>query len=206
MTSETSRRQSMTDHSVMGCRNTNCIPGDEEDWDIPAEVKHYFARLDADGKAAVAACEWWQQLKDDPNWEPDPEYDHRQANKMHFVQGRMSPYYIEAMQEVVPDEKRKFRAANRKVWAVWFGPYTSNGGSKVGVAQGGAQASIFDNMAATVANQAASRKVGGPTASLSVKMLKPGREIPGIFRADAWVDNVDGRKLTVRVHEVPRHY
>lgn len=161
-------------------------------------MKHHFERLDADGKAALAECDWWQQLKNDPSWESDPEYDHRQANKMHYVQGRMSPYYIEAMQEVVPESEKKTKAANRKVWAVWFGPYTSNGGPKVGVAQGGAQASVFDNMAATVANQAASRKVGGPTASLSVKMLKPGREVPGLFRADAWVESVDGRKLTVR--------
>ena len=111
-------------------------PADAQDWELPPEVTHHFARLDTDGKAALAACDWWQQLKNDPsNWEPDPDYDHRQANKMHFVQGLMSPYYIEAMQEVVPEGEKKTRAASRKVWAVWFGPYTSNGGQKVGVAQ-----------------------------------------------------------------------
>ena len=174
-------------------------PGNANDWALPEEVAAHYARLDADGKAALAKADWWKELQNDPEWEPDPNYDHRKVNPMHYVQGCMSPFYIEAMQEVVPDGDKEGKAANRKVWAVWFGPYNSNGGFKVGVAQGGAQSSVFDNMAATVANQPASAKVGGPTASLSVKMLKPGREIPGLFRADAWVDNIDGRKLTIKM-------
>jgi len=174
-------------------------PGDANDWALPEEVAAHYARLDADGKAALAKADWWKELQNDPDWEPDPNYDHRKVNPMHYVQGCMSPFYIEAMQEVVPDGDKEGKAANRKVWAVWFGPYNSNGGFKVGVAQGGAQSSVFDNMAATVANQPASAKVGGPTASLSVKMLKPGKEIPGLFRADAWVDNIDGRKLTIKM-------
>ena len=75
---------------------TRLHAGEAKDWELPPEVKHHFARLDADGRAALAACDWWKELKNDPGWEPDPDYDHRQANKMHFVQGQMSPYYIDA--------------------------------------------------------------------------------------------------------------
>ena len=36
------------------------------------EVKAFFDRIDTDGKAALASCDWWKELQNDPAWEPDP--------------------------------------------------------------------------------------------------------------------------------------
>ena len=62
-----------------------------DDWQLPAAVAEYFAELDAAGKREIDAADWWAAAKADPSWEPDPAVDHRQANPMHFVQGRASP-------------------------------------------------------------------------------------------------------------------
>eukprot|EP01052_Picozoa_sp_SAG31_P027443 SAG31_NODE_2571_length_5459_cov_7.139925_2_plen_163_part_00 len=103
--------------------------------------------------------------------------------------------------------------------------YTSNGLEKIGVGQGGAQASLFDNLAATIANQ---RGISAPTAQLTVKMKAPARPIrmsffasvarvykhrvhvlrradaafvlcwkAGVFRVEGWIAAVSGRKITI---------
>eukprot|EP01052_Picozoa_sp_SAG31_P027442 SAG31_NODE_2571_length_5459_cov_7.139925_1_plen_112_part_00 len=92
----------------------------------PPSVASYFATLDAEGKAAVDAADWWARDKADPAWEPDPSIDHRVTAPMHFVQGRTAPWYIEGLREVLtPDAKNRGEGRRRKMWAVYLGPVTA---------------------------------------------------------------------------------
>lgn len=49
-----------------------------------------------------------------------------------------------SMRQVLSNEEKAAGAGRRrKLWAVYLGPYTSNGKDRIGVGQGGAQASLF---------------------------------------------------------------
>lgn len=85
-------------------------------------------------------------------------YVHREVAPLHFVMGRLSPFYIE----------RAFRRDGaRAVWAVYFGRYTSTGDVQMGMGSGGAIASVLDLLTANLA--ALYVRGMAPTASLSVR-------------------------------------
>ena len=116
-----------------------------DDFPLPPAMAQWFADLDADGKKALDACQWWQEQKAEPGWVKNwpsnarnlekNDSIHRETAPLHFVMGRMSPFYIERVYQ--PD-------CTRAIWAVYFGPYCSNGGDTMGVGQGGAISSVFD--------------------------------------------------------------
>ena len=117
-------------------------------------------------------------------WLPALRYVHRHSAPMHFVIGRQSPFYIE----------RCFRNdRKRAVWAVYFGPFCSNGDYQVGVGNGGAIAALLDLMTATLGNIYLQGRC--PTLSLSVKMLKPVVPMPGLFKAEAWIEKEEAGRL-----------
>mmetsp|Transcript_64460 Transcript_64460/g.135244 ORF Transcript_64460/g.135244 Transcript_64460/m.135244 type:complete len:231 (+) Transcript_64460:145-837(+) len=166
----------------------------------PPEVEAYFKAIDEDGKKLAESSDWWQSfLKENcgeagewvrgwPVHAKYPEvtegYCHREIAPMHFVMGRLSPLYIE----------RSFsKDRKRAAWGVYFGPFCSNGDMQMGVGMGGAISAVLDLMTANLAILF----TGGmtPTASISVKMLKPVLPMPGFFRADAWVEKVEGNKI-----------
>ena len=115
---------------------------------------------------------------------------HRVAAPLHYVIGRMSPFYIERFIS---------RDRQRMLFAVYYGAYTTNGAHELGVGQGGAQAALFDCLCATcavVAQEEPRRRVA--TADLAVQMRRPVGPIPGVFRMEAWLHSREGRKHTVR--------
>eukprot|EP00931_Biecheleriopsis_adriatica_P043694 TRINITY_DN24969_c0_g1_i1.p1 TRINITY_DN24969_c0_g1~~TRINITY_DN24969_c0_g1_i1.p1 ORF type:complete len:207 (+),score=32.43 TRINITY_DN24969_c0_g1_i1:33-653(+) len=160
--------------------------------ELPAAVTEWFKRLDADGAAAMEDATWWQTMrKDTDSWTSSENCTvsgiigmggpHRSASPAHFVGGSMSPFYI---QSLLSTEKE----TTRVVWAVYFGPYTSNGSVEIGTGQGGAQSSIFDLLCATVA---------------SIGQQAPVTPIPGLFRAEAWIDRIEDRKIIIKAKLTP---
>jgi len=166
----------------------------------PPEVEAYFAELDRVGRAAAVTTDWWQRLlredcrqgggwvRDWPVHAKHPEvtegYVHRDIAPLHYVMGRLSPMYIE----------RAFsKDFKRATWAVYFGPYCSNGDQQIGVGNGGAISAVLDLVTANLATLHVRGKT--PTASLAVKMLRPALPMPGLFRVDAWVEKVEGNKI-----------
>jgi hypothetical protein len=157
--------------------------------ELPPAVAAWFERLDADGRAALAREAWWRNLRDEPaGWEPLGK-PHRQHAPMHYVLGRSSHFYI---------ERYVSRDRQRVCYAVYFGPYTSNGYDAITTGQGGAQATIFDQMCAICAGVATNKRA--PTGTLTVRMAAPVSPVPGAFRAEAWLHEVSGRKIIVRAH------
>mmetsp|Transcript_40933 Transcript_40933/g.131640 ORF Transcript_40933/g.131640 Transcript_40933/m.131640 type:complete len:225 (+) Transcript_40933:95-769(+) len=124
----------------------------------PPEVEAYFAELDRIGRAAAVTTDWWQRLlredcrqgggwvRDWPVHAKHPEvtegYVHRDIAPLHYVMGRLSPMYIE----------RAFsKDFKRATWAVYFGPYCSNGDQQIGVGNGGAISAVLDLVTANLA-------------------------------------------------------
>eukprot|EP00435_Cladocopium_sp_Y103_P023991 s2168_g5.t2 len=167
---------------------------------LPEEMVDWYRSLDSAGARAASEAKWWQDFLKDQcdgaggwtrNWPihaKHPElnhlYVHRHSAPMHFVIGRQSPFYIE----------RCFRNdRKRAVWAVYFGPFCSNGDYQVGVGNGGAIAALLDLMTATLGNIYLQGRC--PTLSLSVKMLKPVLPMPGLFKAEAWIEKEEAGRL-----------
>lgn len=167
---------------------------------LPQEMVDWYRTLDLAGAQAASEAQWWQDFLRDHcdgtrawtrNWplhgkypELHQLYVHRDSAPMHFVIGRQSPFYIE----------RCFRNdRTRAVWAVYFGPYCSNGDHQLGVGNGGAIAALLDLMTATLAN--IYMQGNCPTLSLQVRMLKPVMPVPGLFKAEAWIEKLEGGKL-----------
>lgn len=167
---------------------------------LPEEMMEWYRSLDSAGAHAASEAKWWQDFLKDQcdgaggwtrNWPihaKHPElnhlYVHRHSAPMHFVIGRQSPFYIE----------RCFRNdRKRAVWAVYFGPFCSNGDYQVGVGNGGAIAALLDLMTATLGNIYLQGRC--PTLSLSVKMLKPVVPMPGLFKAEAWIEKEEAGRL-----------
>ena len=110
-----------------------------QEYELPAALTAWFARLDDDGRAALSRLAWYQHVVDElhewqrrPTIEDDPSAQ-RNEKPMHFVVGRMSPFYIERF--ITPDQQRS-------MFAVYYGPYTTNGSVELGPGQGGAQAAL----------------------------------------------------------------
>jgi hypothetical protein len=82
--------------------------------------------------------------------------------------------------------------ASRGVWAVYFGPYCSNGSDKMGVGQGGAIASVFDLITAQLASMHAQART--PTVRMVVDLKKPTSPIPGVYKVEAWIDKDEGNR------------
>jgi hypothetical protein len=114
---------------------SNSSPNDTAGFDVPAAVSEYLAlRVDDAGRRAMAEAGWWQRLRADAGWCVDERLDpHRGSWPFHFILGRMSPWYIEALQPAAREKgsraeaKAEDRGHVRQCWAVFFGPYTSNG-------------------------------------------------------------------------------
>ena len=66
----------------------------------------------------------------------------------------------------------------------------------MGSAQGGAQAAVFDVLCALCASLASGSAC--PTGQLAVRYRRPVHPVPGVYRAEAWVHEEAGRKVTVR--------
>jgi len=147
----------------------------------PAAVTAYYAELDRDGARACLETAWWQALRASAIAPPPPSaaapagkqwllswpsssgnsYDphtphvHRQTTPLHFALGRLSPFYIERMRRA---------DAKRAVWAVYFGPATSNGSYGMGVGQGGAIATVSGGTASAALHDfAAAARAGAPS-------------------------------------------
>lgn len=155
-----------------------------------ATQTEWSTQLDTAGRTALSETEWFQRIGSEPHgWQPIGSI-HRETHPMHFVMGRMSPFYI---------EKLVSRDRRRTLFAVYYGPYTTNGSVELGVGQGGAQAALFDCIcaicAATVNDNRNDRIV---TTSIQVQMRLPVRPIPGVFRVEAWLLSKTGRKIIVR--------
>lgn len=78
---------------------------------------------------------WKRTLRDKPDMlhcycrqGQDEEFVHRESLPLHYVVGRMSPFFIERLLK---------NDNSRAIWAIYFGPYTSNarGATRTGVAQ-----------------------------------------------------------------------
>ena len=165
---------------------------------LPTAMIEWYNALDQAGAKACVEATWWQDFLKHHcgngwtrNWplhgkhpESHEFFVHRESAPLHFVIGRQSPYYIE----------RCFRNDRlRCVWAVYLGPYCSNGDDQLGVGNGGAIAALLDLMTATLAN--IYWQGNCPTVSLEVKMLKPVQPIPGLFKAEAWIEKEENGKL-----------
>jgi hypothetical protein len=159
----------------------------ESEFELDPATRAWFAAVDLVGAEAVHAQDWWQQCKHAPGWVTNSTTAWREEMPMHFVTGRMAPWYMESVQS--PDRKRG-------IWAVYVGPYTSNGARRVGTGQGGAVSSLFDLATGHVAS--AFLENPSPTAFLHVEMLKPARSVPGVWRLDVWIDRVEGKKVYVK--------
>jgi hypothetical protein len=161
------------------------------DFPLPPEMVQWFAELDAAGKDVLDSCSWWQTLKREPGWVQNwpsnaknmasNDSEHRKTAPLHFVMGRMSPFYIERVYS--PDCKRA-------VWACYFGPYTSNGGDTMGVGQGGAVSSVFDLITAQLGGIFVRGRT--PTVKLEVVLKKAALPIPGCMKLEAWVVDQGG--------------
>ena len=152
----------------------------------------WFTALDEEGKAACAEAKWWRAMRADGAWKVHYEMKHRVAYPRHFVMGRASPFYIEALASAGAAEPQ------RMAWAVYFGPYATNSRTDLvgDTVQGGAICSIFDLMCAIVAQRA----IGGvkiPTGTITVRFRK---KVPPqrALLASAWLDDMGGRKVRVK--------
>ena len=139
------------------------------------------------------------------------DHQHRESDPLHFVMGRTSMFYIE----------RAFKSdASRGVWAVYFGPYCSNGSDKMGVGQGGAIASVFDLITAQLGSMHAQARTpvcpctsipminyasptltglyGVQTVRMVVDLKKPTTPIPGVFKVEAWIEREEGNRIVLK--------
>ena len=97
-------------------------------FELGPEIRAWFAAIDRVGSEACAGENWWQQCKQEPGWVVAETAAWREEMPVHFVTGRMAPWYMEGPAQS-PDRKRA-------VWAIYVGPFTSNGGRHVGTGQG----------------------------------------------------------------------
>ena len=148
----------------------------------------WFDALDEEGRAACAAAKWWRAMRADSAWKVHYEMKHRYTYPRHFVMGRASPFYIEALASTVE---------NRLAWVAYFGPYTTNSRTDLigDTVQGGAISSIFDLMCAITAQRAAKMKI--PTGTLTVRMRQPVPPLRALL-VEAWLDDMGGRKVRVK--------
>merc|ERR1711908_170176 len=109
-----------------------------------------------------------------------PDHVHRTSAPLHFVMGQLAPYTIERMYK---------RDGSRGIWAVYLGPYCSNGDVKMGVGQGGVISSLFDLITAQLGSMYAQART--PTVDIAVKLQRPTVPIPGVFKIEAWVERED---------------
>ena len=166
---------------------------------LPKDMVEWYQELDSAGAKAAGEAKWWQDFLKDHcdtgawtrNWPihaKHPEltqlFVHRHSAPMHFVIGRQSPFYIERCFQ--NDRKRA-------VWAVYFGAYCTNGDHSLGVGNGGAIAALLDLMTATLGNIYLQGRC--PTLSLQVKMMKPVLPVPGLFKAEAWIEKEEAGRL-----------
>ena len=152
------------------------------DGDLPDGVVEYFQRLDEEGKRALGKESFWVD-RAKGGW-VDSKLLHRYTTPVHYVVGRLSPFYTGICRS---------KDRQRAMMGVWFGPYTSNGG---GTGQGGAQGAIFDFLCAfCVAN---AQPYTAPTGTLTTRMTAPLLPIPGVIRAEAWIERTEGRKIFVK--------
>lgn len=171
--------------------------GGEADYRPPAAVAEYFAELDAEGKQAIEKAAWWRELlaQEDlvHNWPSHAkrleqnDHQHRESAPLHFVMGRLAPYYIERCYK---------RDCSRAVWAVYLGPYCSNGDTTMGVGQGGAISSLFDLITAQLGSMFAQART--PTVRIAVDLKKPAVPIPGVFKCEAFVEKEENNRIYLR--------
>ena len=136
---------------------------------LPPIMASYYDAIDVVGKELISQEKWWVELKSQTAVWTHINETHRHMLPMHFVVGRLSPYYTEHVRS---------KDATKAVWAVFMSPYTSNGGEGVGSGQGGAISSLFDYATGHLAS--AYIKAPAPTAYLNVNMKRPLRKIPGV--------------------------
>jgi len=148
-------------------------------------VKAWYDAIDEVGIDRLSREEWWYKVINDPQNLPVMK-THRKRFPVHYVVGRHSPWYHE---KVISKDKR------RSTYAIYVGPFTSNGANKIGTMQGGAQSSLFDFATGELASAYAAHP--SPTAYLNVQMKKPAHPIPGVFRLDCWIDRIEGKKIYV---------
>lgn len=98
--------------SVLTVYSQRGTMGTVADYPVPEAVRQYYADLDAAGAAAVQATPWWKSVRDQNElivgWpsltrprapatgiEGGALQLHRESAPLHFVMGRLSPFYIE---------------------------------------------------------------------------------------------------------------
>ena len=162
---------------------------DLEKYAIPDAVKQYYEEFDKHAKKQFEQCKRYQNVKHEPEgWTKVPMKQRESSGgQMHYLMGRTSPFHCELM--ISKDRQRI-------LMAVYFGPYTSNGRNSLGTGQGGAQASVFDFLCAMTC--ASAQPKPAPTGTLTTRMKAPARPEPGVFRAEAWLEKIVGRKITIK--------
>ena len=162
---------------------------------LPQPVADWFEEQHRAGQRAIRECGWWDALcgqSDWLEWDDAPLLDRTAST--HYVLGQTAPFCIAA-------PPRISQCRREVVFAVWFSPYTCNGGFSrtSGRAQGGAIATILDTVCSAACS--ASQPLPAPTGTITVRMHRPVAPIPGVFRVSAKVDSskeaAGSRKVTV---------
>ncbi len=191
----------MTERAKNAIRSTE-LKGSIQQYLPPKEVRKYFHEIDTEGKEILANTDWWQDLRMKAetgaggwvwNWPSHAkkldanDHVHRESSPLHYVMGELAPFYIERMWN---------NDRTRGIWAVWLGPFCSNGSTTMGVGQGGAISAIFDLFTAQLGSIFAQARA--PTTQINVSLKRPTTPIPGAFKVECWVEKEENNRIYLK--------